>query len=681
MANTAPVLSSNDIDVDRTLATSRDASASQLTIADFDIDGTAEHICRGFCRVALQLPDELLHHAESIVAALTDAIRQRRADASASSPPPELFVLADTSFDGFQVDFVAAQHLEADMVVHYGPADLQAQGPMAVRFVFGRRHIDPRALTAAFADAFAPSSRVLLVFALAYEHASHEVAQALGVSHPEAVVCVAEIEQAAAEDSSGGGGSSVEGGAGTEAAARGDAATGEADGGDVGGGSDSASIIGGRGGECTLLGRRLPRPLSQADLAECALVYVGEEDASLANLCVLLSHSDVFVYAPPPPPPPPPPPQPPQPPRASSQPQSQEPQEPQTPPAEGGGGGAAATTIQRLVLPTAKRMMRRYYLVQQAREAAVVGLLVGSLSVAQRKPMLRALRDLCRRCGRKHYVFIMGKLNAAKLANFAEVGVYVLLGSPEHSLLDSKSFYRPVVTPFELQLALSNDEWSGEYILDYARLLPRLAPPPPPLAADAAADAATADAADAATDPAKADADADDDDGCDLPPDHSLLSGRLLPAATPASAAAASAGGGILARTADGTLATAGGAFALAHSGAEALARRHFRGLDVRLGEHAPAVLQEGWSGIASGFAAASPTLVREVSAAAAAAAAAAVEAVEAVVTVEAVAVEAAGRRPRPPRPRPVRSQFSRRGSTRRSVDCWCTSFRLSITM
>ena len=36
---------------------------------------------------------------------------------------------------------------------------------------------------------------------------------------------------------------------------------------------------------------------------------------------------------------------------------------------------------------------------------------------------------------------------------------------------------------------------------------------------------------------------------------------------------------------------------------AEALARRHFRGLDVRLGEHAPAVLQEGWSGIASGFA------------------------------------------------------------------------------
>ena len=86
--------------------------------------------------------------------------------------------------------------------------------------------------------------------------------------------------------------------------------------------------------------------------------------------------------------------------------------------------------------------MRRYYLVQQAREAAVVGLLIGSLSVSHRQPMLAALKALCRRAGRKYYVFIMGKLNTAKLANFAEVGVYVLLGSPEHSLLIRRWFWR-----------------------------------------------------------------------------------------------------------------------------------------------------------------------------------------------------------------------------------------------
>ena len=52
--------------------------------------------------------------------------------------------------------------------------------------------------------------------------------------------------------------------------------------------------------------------------------------------------------------------------------------------------------------------------------------------------MLGALKALCAHAGRKHYVFLMGKLNAAKLANFPEVGVYVLLGSSEHLLVDSK---------------------------------------------------------------------------------------------------------------------------------------------------------------------------------------------------------------------------------------------------
>ena len=99
--------------------------------------------------------------------------------------------------------------------------------------------------------------------------------------------------------------------------------------------------------------------------------------------------------------------------------------------------------------------MRRYYLVHAAKEAEVVGILIGTLSAAGRKPMLASLKKLCKRNGRKYYVFVMGKLNSAKLANFMEVGVYVLLGSIEHALLDSKDFYRPVVTPYELHLALT----------------------------------------------------------------------------------------------------------------------------------------------------------------------------------------------------------------------------------
>ena len=63
----------------------------------------------------------------------------------------------------------------------------------------------------------------------------------------------------------------------------------------------------------------------------------------------------------------------------------------------------------------------------------------------------------------------------------------------------------------------------------------------------------------------------------------------------------AGSGDGQLTLHSDGTMVQAG-QYALAHSGAEALARRHFRGLDIRLGEHAPSLVQEGLSGIASGF-------------------------------------------------------------------------------
>jgi hypothetical protein len=50
-----------------------------------------------------------------------------------------------------------------------------------------------------------------------------------------------------------------------------------------------------------------------------------------------------------------------------------------------------------------------------------------------------------------------------------------------------------------------------------------------------------------------------------------------------------------------GTLARRGD-YAMARTGAEALARREYRGLEPRLGEHAPSRIVEGRSGIASGF-------------------------------------------------------------------------------
>lgn len=85
----------------------------------------------------------------------------------------------------------------------------------------------------------------------------------------------------------------------------------------------------------------------------------------------------------------------------------------------------------------------------------------------------------------------MGKPNPAKLGNFMEVECFVLVACPENSLLDAKvtyvlnqgmgrllrscclqEFLQPIVTPYELEVALQPTQtWTGRYVLDFGQLL------------------------------------------------------------------------------------------------------------------------------------------------------------------------------------------------------------------
>lgn len=51
----------------------------------------------------------------------------------------------------------------------------------------------------------------------------------------------------------------------------------------------------------------------------------------------------------------------------------------------------------------------------------------------------------------------MGKLNTAKLANFMEVDIFVLIGCSENTLIDSTEYYKRIVTPYELELACNTE--------------------------------------------------------------------------------------------------------------------------------------------------------------------------------------------------------------------------------
>jgi diphthamide biosynthesis protein 2 len=127
----------------------------------------------------------------------------------------------------------------------------------------------------------------------------------------------------------------------------------------------------------------------------------------------------------------------------------------------------------------ARMVQKRYFQVQKAKDASIFGILIGTLSVARYRDMLERVRLLLRRMGRKFYTFIVGKVNVAKLANHPEVDVYVLIACPQNSLLQSREFYKPVVTPFELEMALSPERvWDGAYSSNFLDLLPQKADSP-----------------------------------------------------------------------------------------------------------------------------------------------------------------------------------------------------------
>ena len=338
MTTSSSAFSSNETAVlERTL----ESASLALPASSFDLETArvAAYIASTpYRRIALQFPDTLLSVASTAVSELKAALTVANKEA-------ELFILGDTSFDGFQVDFVAAQHFSAEMIVHYGPVDLAAEGPLPVCFVLGRRPLDVAQVAAACATTLsggeptaALPSRLLVVPSLPYAHLAEELAQALEASCPHALVCRADLQRAAA----------------VEPASRSDEASASA------GVAADEELARGR-----LLGRRLPVELDQEALRGevTDLLYIGGEDASLSNLVLLLSHARVHLYEPPPP--------------------------SDTRDTDALGGAAS---IRRLELPTAKRLMRRYYLVHAAKEAEVVGILVGTLSAAGRKRCSRRSR-------------------------------------------------------------------------------------------------------------------------------------------------------------------------------------------------------------------------------------------------------------------------------------------------
>ncbi|CDO73865.1 hypothetical protein BN946_scf185016.g22 [Trametes cinnabarina] len=473
----------------------------------FDVQRTAAEIERGnyqrVCTtIALQFPDELLPHSVPIFRALKSRITDSR----------ELYVLADTSYGSCCVDEVAAQHVDADALVHYGHACMSQTSRLPVIYVPGKKPIDPSHCADSVAAAFnstpvlSEKHDVVLRYDVAYAYqADSLIAELKKRLPPPTRILHTPIPLVAMPSSSP---RRVQHHLQTV-------------------GDDQHA--------------QEPEETKHDDATPegSVILYIGSESLTLTNLLLTHASYEILTYDP-------------------------------------------VTRATRLESTrTNKLLMRRYAVVQKARDADVIGILVGTLGVANYLPLIAHLRNIIKKAHKKSYTISVGKPNPAKLANFLEIECFVLVACPENSLLDAKDFLRPIVTPYELEVALQpTQSWNGRYILDFEQLLKEYQE-----GLDSAAQSAEG---------------AEDEDL--EQPVFSLVSGKYRHAkryggAVEAQRGAAESSAMVL-RNQESSLSKMDD-----NAAAQFLQSRTFRGLETRIGQDAPSLLEQGRSGIARGYA------------------------------------------------------------------------------
>lgn len=122
-------------------------------------------------------------------------------------------------------------------------------------------------------------------------------------------------------------------------------------------------------------------------------------------------------------------------------------------------------------------LMKRYKEMHKARTANTFGVLVNTLSIKNTRETVNKVTALLKQNYKKSHIFIVGKPNVAKLANFESIDIWVCVGCPQSGIIidNFNEFYKPIITPFELTLAMETTvSWTGEWVLDNEEIIEKI---------------------------------------------------------------------------------------------------------------------------------------------------------------------------------------------------------------
>ncbi|EPE04484.1 diphthamide biosynthesis protein 2 [Ophiostoma piceae UAMH 11346] len=355
----------------------------------YEVERTAREIRAGrkTC-VALQFPDSMLGDSPRVVRLLQAELASQRAAAkpvptddietaplTAGGKEERVYILADTSYSACCVDEVAAEHADADVVVHYGRSCLSPTSRLPVIYVFTQHSLDIDEVVEMFTKEFgtpekATDLKVAIMADVTYQQHVAPVAAKLAALGYTDILSTDVVHRPL-------------GAIPNRELVRGDA----------------------------------PIADESIDLHEYAIFHISQPPTSLL-LALAVRVKSFYIYP------------------------------------------TSVDDAGQLLAPRTMGLLgRRYAKVLSMATAGVIGILVNTLSVNNYLKAVDALRKRITDAGKKSYLIVVGKLNAVKLANFAEIEGWVVVGCWESSLVeDDAGFYQPVVTPFELEMALMSDD-------------------------------------------------------------------------------------------------------------------------------------------------------------------------------------------------------------------------------
>lgn len=348
-----------------------------------------------------------------------------------------VWLLADTSYSPCCVDEVAAAHVSGDLVIHYGDACLNPVSNLPVAYVFGKPAIDKTQIISQFKATYQPHQKVVIMADTPHsyilkdlltelgEYTNVVVGDVLNKSFPEATIIGPSPNSPSSPNSNSSSNSSSTSSPNSfhflnrcflGPGLGGDPA------GDIG---SSAGDIGSSAGE--------EDPEQALNLALSLLEYslfhiTSPPPPRLLKLTTIFSSVSLYIPSP------------------------------------------TNPVVKSGPFPS---LMKRYRAMQIARASGTIGLLVNTLSLANTKTLLNSLKTKISSAGKKHYMFVVGKPNVAKLANFELIDVWCVLGCDHQGIIldQTGEYFKSIVTPYELILSLGELEWSGKWETDFLELV------------------------------------------------------------------------------------------------------------------------------------------------------------------------------------------------------------------